>query len=40
MKVRGIGGFVREKWDEVKEIIEEEKEYKKKKYGNERVVGL
>jgi nitrate reductase alpha subunit len=39
-KVRGLGGFVRVKWDEAMEIIAAANIYTIKKYGPDRVVGF
>ncbi len=40
MQVRGHGGFVRAKWDEVTEIIAAANAYTTKRYGPDRVIGF
>ena len=40
ISVRGHGGFVRAKWDEVNEIIAAANAYTAKKYGPDRVIGF
>ncbi|MGI9361741.1 MAG: nitrate reductase subunit alpha [Parasphingorhabdus sp.] len=39
-KIRGHGGFIRAKWDEVTEIIAAANAYTAKKYGPDRVIGF
>ena len=39
-KIRGHGGFIRAKWDEVTEVIAAANAYTAKKYGPDRVIGF
>ena len=39
-KIRGLGGFVRAKWDEVEEIIAAANVYTAKQYGPDRIAGF
>jgi len=39
-KIRGLGGFIRAKWDEVEEIIAAANVYTAKKYGPDRIAGF
>ena len=40
IKVRGLGGFVRAKWDEINEIIAAANAYTARAYGPDRVIGF